>query len=267
MDIDDFQDEDEELKVALQLSLQENAKQVLPKTRNNQFESHITKIEDVTDEETPTNDDYELDYALKLSQFSQLPAKPIHKRPLDRELAALEDEEFTKAIRLSEQEEYIRKEAETRRLFREQQDLEYEMSLARDKAKEAEKRAKEDAIRVRDDELRAREAEQQMMRERMRKEELKLEPEPPANQKDVAVIGVRLPNNGRLNRRFTVTTKLSKVKSWIDSELAKEESLVPFLENYDLVVGFPNKIAEDMTVTLEDLHLFPRALISLQSRI
>jgi len=253
--IENMQDDDTELNYALEMSLEEERK----KQSLNRVEPHVSRIEEI-DEDTPQEKDQELEYALKLSTQPSHPKRRSH-------VAALHEEELLKkALKLSQQEDQLRREAEARRLFREQQDLEYELSLARDKAKEDERRAKENEEHAREREIRLKEEEQQNMREIMRKKEQNLEAEPSDNQK-VAFLGVRLPNNGRLTRRFTIHTKLSKVKDWIDCEFAKEEKLTKLLGNYDLVIGFPNRIAEDDNATLEELHLFPRALISVQSRL
>lgn len=133
------------------------------------------------------------------------------------------------------------------RSLRAQQDMEYEASLAMDRAKEESKREEEERQK------RAREA-----RDAKR---LRVPPEPPAGTDGVAELVVRLPNNERIKRRFLVTHTIGDVYDFIEAEVDSVTGM-----EYDLMTPFPKKSFVDRAASIGDAGLSPRALLVVHVR-
>lgn len=85
--------------------------------------------------------------------------------------------------------------------------------------------------------------------------------EPPAGSPGVTELMIRLPNGGRLQRRFQETDTLAGVAAFVD---ANAEGLPG--EDYDLVTPFPRKVFSDLGLTLADAGISGRAVVMVHLR-
>lgn len=157
------------------------------------------------------------------------------------------------------------------RVMRDEQELEYQRSLAADQekdrlAREAEEAAQreEEAKRREEDEARARAlAEEQAARDEQAAEEARIRakiargqavpPEPPAGA-DATRLVIRLPDGRRLDRRFDKSTALQVVIDYVEGEAPEEEE-------FDLVSAHPRMTYTKRMrpQTLSELGLHPGA--------
>ena len=152
------------------------------------------------------------------------------------------------------------------RLLREEQDAEYQRSLAEDEAKDAAEAASREAAARAAEATQAAEAEAQAVEaaeaeaaarrqaERSNKAAT-LPPEPPAGVEATRLV-IRLPDGRRLDRRFDKTCLLQAAIDLVESE-------VPDGDDIDLVSNYPRKVftREMRGETLEALGLHPAATL------
>ncbi|CAH0485896.1 unnamed protein product [Peronospora farinosa] len=169
-------------------------------------------------------------------------------------------------------------------ILREQQDLEYQESLAADRRREQEAREnaeREEMERLKKEEEKRRvdeEARRAEEDERRREQEYKAEIEakrvriadgpkshvpPPGADYKTAVIKFHLHNGTRLDHIFYAHDTLKMVRDFIDVEFFDREITI---RNYELATNFPKKVygPDLVNVTLTDAGLAPRALVYVQ---
>lgn len=152
------------------------------------------------------------------------------------------------------------------RRLREEQDMEYQRSLAADRERErkrAEEEAKkeEEAREAREKEEAAERLERDREARRARKREALASSEPERGP-EVASIILRLPDGTRATRRFHFFDTLESVFDWTDT-LGAEISLVSLASTYPRrVFNYP----EDNHVTLAQAELTPSASLLLEQR-
>jgi flagellar biosynthesis GTPase FlhF len=260
--------EDDEVQEAIRRSLMENQR---TSPRNNQGNLSASDFEDLL----PPHQDLEFpisDADLPYDQFEE-PQDPM-------ELAQKEQEEIERAIQASAEEEGRRE----RQRLREEQDRAYQESLRADA--ERARRAKEEQMkRIEEEQRHQEELDRQHLEEAMRlsvqltkeqreKEELrrkseqfKTEPLWQTNSDAVTQLGIRLPNGQRLTRNFLKSDKLTKVKEFIETRKVEDETLKDVIPaQFDLVQDFPRKVYDNLNLTLEQVGLLKRALISVQEK-
>lgn len=138
------------------------------------------------------------------------------------------------------------------RSLRAQQDLEFEESLAMDRAIEHSERA--EALRkeqeAKAEERRAREI---AMTRKMKR--LRVPPVPPPDCKEkITELAIRLPTGVRLQRRFLASDTIGNVYDFIQSEV---EELVKV--DFELMTTYPRKSFTDREMSLEELA--PKAML------
>lgn len=167
---------------------------------------------------------------------------------------------------------HIRQQRTETQILREQQDLEYQESLAADRRRE--KEAREQAEREEKEHLRKEEEEQRAEEEVRHAEEEKIRQEqeykteiegkrarladgpksrtpPPGVDYKTAVIKFHLHNGTRLDHIFYAHDTLKTVRDFIDVEFFDREITI---RNYELATNFPKKVygPELLNVTLTD---------------
>ncbi|KAE8898369.1 hypothetical protein PF005_g27038 [Phytophthora fragariae] len=178
---------------------------------------------------------------------------------------------------------HIRQQRTEAQILREQQDREYQESLAADRRREQE--AREQAEREEVERLRKEEEERRAEEEARRAEEEKIRQEkdyeaeierkrarvadgpktraPPGSDVKTAVIKFHLHNGTRLDHIFYAHDTLKTVRDFVDVEFFDREITI---RNYELATNFPKKIygPELLDVTLADAGLAPQALVYVQ---
>ncbi|KAJ0399932.1 hypothetical protein ATCC90586_000118 [Pythium insidiosum] len=162
-------------------------------------------------------------------------------------------------------------------LLREQQDREYQESLAADRRREeearlAEQRAREEEARQ-EEEARRREEEQRAAEEakkqaiETKRQRLQDAPPsrvpPPGATYKTAVLKFHLHNGTRLERIFYAHDTLQTVRDFIDVEFYDREIAIV---NYELATNFPKKVygPDLLNVSLADAGLAPQSLVFVQ---
>ncbi len=260
--------EDDELQEAIRRSLMENQTNA---PRNRQDNLRVSDFEDLTpaqqDLEFPISD-ADLDY----DHFEE----PQNQMEIERK----EQEELERAIQASAEEEERRE----RQRLRDEQDRAYHESLRAD-AERARRAKEEEMKRIEEEARRQEELDRQHLEEAMRlsvqltkeqreKEELrrkleqfKVEPVWQANSDAVTQLGIRMPNGQRLMRNFLKSDKLRKVQEFIETRKVEDEALKDVVPaQFDLVQDFPRKVYDNLDLTLEQVGLLKRALISVQEK-
>lgn len=162
-------------------------------------------------------------------------------------------------------------------ILREQQDREYQESLAADRRREQE--AREEAERMEKERLLKEEEERRVQEEKLLQEAKKkttieakrariadgpkTRTPPPDAQYKTAVIKFHLHNGTRLEHIFYAHDTLNTVRDFIDVEFYDRE--IP-IHNYELATNFPKKVygPDLLNVTLADAGLAPQALVFVQ---
>lgn len=265
---DPIQNEDDEVQEAIRRSLAERQRN---SPRNNEGNLRVSDFEDLL----PPHQDLEFPIS-----DADLPYEAFEEPQDPMELELKEQEEIERAMRVSAEDEERRE----RQRLREEQDRAYQESLRADA--ERVRRAKEEEMkRVEEEQRHQEELDRQHLEEAMRlsvqltkeqreKEELrrkseqfKTEPQWQANSDVVTQLGIRLPNGQRLTRNFLKSDKLTKVKEFIETRKVEDETLKDVIPaQFDLVQDFPRKQYDDLNLTLEQVGLLKRALISVQER-
>ncbi|KAH7487670.1 hypothetical protein PRIC1_011776 [Phytophthora ramorum] len=179
---------------------------------------------------------------------------------------------------------HIRQQRTEAQILREQQDQEYQESLAADRRREQEVREqaeREEMERLREEEeqRRAEDEAQRVEEEKIRQEQaFKAEIEvkrariadgpksrvpPPGADYKTAVIKFHLHNGTRLDHIFYAHDTLKTVRDFVDVEFFDRE--IP-IRNYELATNFPKKVygPELLDVSLTDAGLAPQALVYVQ---
>jgi len=227
--------------------------------------------------------------SIMISSSSSLPFTKedleLHERRL---LKAQQDREFREAL-----ERDVQKEREAER----------ERQIAAEEAKRAAEEAQRQRQMAAEEAQRALEREQNWITllDQMKAKGQSLPPEPLKTHKDAVDIAIRLPSGQRAIRRFPKTAFLRTVKDWVDSEIAKEEAAQAasksqpqsqaqpttetttneadvkdqnakgtnsvgysaLVKGYDLVADFPRRKFEDLSVTVGEAGLGPRAMLAI----
>lgn len=112
------------------------------------------------------------------------------------------------------------------------------------------------AARQREEEERQRQAKEEELA-RLKAEKLAaLGPEPPENSVDSTQIAFRMPDGGKLNRRFLRSAPVESLYTYIDSL-----PTAPLPAGYEIATSFPSHPLSDRSKTLEQEGLAPRALL------
>ncbi|KAG3117800.1 hypothetical protein PI124_g10713 [Phytophthora idaei] len=172
---------------------------------------------------------------------------------------------------------HIRQQRTETQILREQQDREYQESLAADRRREQEAREqaeREEKERLQKEEEERREEEKKNRREEEHKAEIeakrariangpKSRTPPPGADYKTAVIKFHLHNGTRLDHVFYAHDTLKTVRDFIDVEFFDREITI---RNYELATNFPKKVygPELLNVTLTDAGLAPQALVFVQ---
>lgn len=261
-------DEDDEVQEAIRRSLMENQRH---SPHDDQRNLRVSDFEDLM----PAQQDLEFpisDADLPLDHFEE-PQDPM-------EIERKEQEELERAIKASAEEEERRE----RQRLRDEQDRAYQESLRADA--ERVRRAKEEEMKkIEEEQRRQEELDRQQLEEAMQlsvqltqeqreKEALRrklaqfdVEPTWQANSDAVTQLGIRLPNGQRVMRNFLKSDKLMKVKEFIETRKVQDEALKDVIPSqFDLVQDFPRKVYDNLDLTLEQVGLLKRALISVQER-
>ncbi|KAL4854252.1 putative oxidoreductase YhdF [Chlorella vulgaris] len=168
------------------------------------------------------------------------------------------------------QEHAERQQRETDRLLRQEQDSEYERSLAADQQREAARAAaqaeaeaaaraaEEEAVRARAEAEAAeqqRAAAEEALRRRKSEKRAVLGEEPPAGTPETTLIRVRLPDGATHQRRFWMADSLQVVYDFVDSR----DGVTAL--RYSLATTFPRRVyrQESLGVSLRELDLAPQA--------
>jgi len=263
-----MQNEDDEMQEAIRRSLMENQTN---SHRNSHENLNVNDFEDLT----PAQQHLEFpisDADLTYNEYEE----PQNQMDFEQK----EQEELERAIQASAEEEERRE----RQRLRDEQDRAYQESLRADA--ERARRAKEEEIKKIEEEARHQEEldrehleeamrlSVQLTKEQREKEDLrskldqfKIEPTWQANSDAVTQLGIRLPNGQRLMRNFLKSDKLLKVKEFIETRKVEDASLKGVLPaQFDLVQDFPRKVYDNLDLTLEQVGLLKRALISVQEK-
>ncbi|KAI9985261.1 hypothetical protein PInf_004587 [Phytophthora infestans] len=161
---------------------------------------------------------------------------------------------------------HIRQQRTETQILREQQDLEYQESLAADRRREQE--AREQAEREEKERLREEEEERRAEEEaRPKRSHIADGPKsrtpPPGADYKTAVIKFHLHNGTRLDHIFYAHDTLKTVRDFIDVEFFDRKITI---RNYELATNFPKKVygPEILDVTLTDAGLAPQAFVFVQ---
>ncbi|KAG6612022.1 putative regulator of the ubiquitin pathway (contains UAS and UBX domains) [Phytophthora cinnamomi] len=178
---------------------------------------------------------------------------------------------------------HIRQQRTEAQILREQQDREYQESLAADRRREQE--AREQAEREEKERLQKEEEQRRAEEDARRAEEEKIQQEkeykaeveakrariadgpktraPPDADYKTAVIKFHLHNGTRLDHIFYAHDTLKTVRDFIDVEFFDREITI---RNYELATNFPKKVygPDLLDVTLADAGLAPQALVYVQ---
>jgi len=132
---------------------------------------------------------------------------------------------------------------EAERRLREQQDREFEESLRQDQLKEQQLRRRKEAA---------------VNKEKKRKERMdhleSTAPLPAANE-PVCLIGIRLPNGERVERKFYNTAKVQNLMDFVLATSDLEDG------QFQLVTSIPRKVYNKLEETLSQCGLAPKAVL------
>mmetsp|Transcript_3999 Transcript_3999/g.11992 ORF Transcript_3999/g.11992 Transcript_3999/m.11992 type:complete len:193 (-) Transcript_3999:402-980(-) len=131
-----------------------------------------------------------------------------------------------------------------------EQDREYEMALAMDRAREESLRMEREKQQREEEEKRQKELEAE---ERKKQKLLELPAEPTSGAANATSLVVRMPDGSRLSRRFDVLNTVQDVMNWVESHA---EAGLP---TYELMTQFPRKTFTDTSQSLKDAGLTPNA--------
>mmetsp|Transcript_5349 Transcript_5349/g.22662 ORF Transcript_5349/g.22662 Transcript_5349/m.22662 type:complete len:276 (+) Transcript_5349:1044-1871(+) len=160
---------------------------------------------------------------------------------------------------ISRQQSAANPELQNQRSVRETQDLEYEMSLAEDRAREESLR-QEQLREIREMEERERKAkevqEDQERRVREAKERRdtrlrRLPEEPPVKAPNSTALAIRIPDGDRISRRFNATDTLDHVFEFVEATTDLD------LSGYEVMAQFPRKVFRRSSETLREAGLIP----------
>ena len=145
--------------------------------------------------------------------------------------------------------------SQERLLLRQEQDAAYQESLIADQEKEKRQREASEA----EEKERLLEKERRKAYEKwIENKSQSLPKEPDADQEEAVHLMVKLPEGGRLNRRFRRSDSLSLVFDWVDVSL-HEKGIDIKPENYNLVSQFPRRVfGKCREETLENSNLAHR---------
>ncbi|KAG7384714.1 hypothetical protein PHYPSEUDO_002359 [Phytophthora pseudosyringae] len=179
---------------------------------------------------------------------------------------------------------HVRQQRTETQILRDQQDREYQESLAADRRREQEsreqaEREQKERLREEEEERRAEEEARRAEEEKARQEEQykaqieakrariaggpKSRTPPPGADYKTAEVKFHLHNGTRLDHIFYAHDTLKTVRDFIDVEFFDREITI---RNYELATNFPKKVygPDLLDVTLTDAGLAPRALVYVQ---
>ncbi|KAG1685430.1 hypothetical protein DVH05_017769 [Phytophthora capsici] len=179
---------------------------------------------------------------------------------------------------------HIRQQRTEAQILREQQDLEYQESLAADRRREQEareqaEREEKERLRKEEEERRAEEEAKREEEEKARQEELykaeievkrakiadgpKSRTPPPGADYKTAVIRFQLHNGARLDHIFYAHDTLKTVRDFVDVEFFDRDISI---RNYELATNYPKKVygPDLLDVSLTEAGLAPQALVYVQ---
>ena len=76
------------------------------------------------------------------------------------------------------------------------------------------------------------------------------------NGPDVAVVSFRMPNGGKIERKFAKDVKTQVLYDYLE---------VQGFKNVEILFGFPSAVISDKEQTLESFGIFPKALVIVRS--
>lgn len=150
---------------------------------------------------------------------------------------ASEEEQLAQVLRMSQQEE----EARQRQELRQQQEQELAESVLMDQMREQEAQREREAAEVLE---RSKWEEEQRAKEDLEAKAARLPEEPAADDPGRVALMLKLPDGGRLQRRFRATETLGFLYDYVDVQKAE------LAGRYRLVSTMPRKGYEDRDVTL-----------------
>lgn len=158
-----------------------------------------------------------------------------------------------------------RDERENARRIREEQDEEFARALEADRARERAIKEEEEKKRTEQEVLERRQREDRerdMEREIRRYRKLESLPAEPEKAPGIATVVLRLPDGGRISRRFEKSAALEQVFDWAEANSVD-------IEVACLVSSYPRKrylYPEDAHISIENAGFFPSAMLLLEER-